>query len=58
MGRSLMMGMDPTIFIDDDGTPIVCTTPGGPYCGILNDDLTSFKVRYLKSILPSAGLSC
>jgi beta-xylosidase len=36
-------GDDPTIFIDDDGTAVLCVNQNGPNCGILNDDMVSWK---------------
>jgi hypothetical protein len=42
-------GEDPTIFIDDDGTPILCSSISEPYnmpsCGVLNNDYKSWKVN-------------
>jgi arabinoxylan arabinofuranohydrolase len=36
-------GDDPTVFVDDDGSVILCANCGGPFCGVLNDDMVSFK---------------
>ena len=53
-------GEDPTIFIDDDGTPILCSSVSDPYnmpiCGVLNDDYKTWKVNqtqvYINGLQP------
>jgi len=47
--QAIAPGEDPTIFVDDDGTPYLCTATNQPYnmpfCGILNADMKSWKVN-------------
>ena len=44
--QAIAPGEDPTIFVDDDGTPILCTATNSPYnmpwCGVLAPDMKSW----------------
>ena len=45
--RAIAPGEDPTVFMDDDGTPVLCTATSQPYnmpwCGVLNPDMKSWR---------------
>ena len=37
-------GDDPTVLVDPaDGSVVLCANCGGPFCGVLNDDMVTFK---------------
>lgn len=58
LGGPLMQGDDPTIFVDrKTGLTHLCSNAfGGPYCGVLNPDLKSWRVP--PEVLPEfAGAS-
>ena len=58
--KPIAPGEDPTIFIDDDATPILCSSISDPYnmpfCGILNPDYKSWKVNqsqvFIEGLVP------
>ena len=47
LGGPIMPGDDPTIFIDKkSGLPHLCSNnKGGPFCGVLDNDMKSWKVH-------------
>ena len=41
---AMSCGDDPTVLVDSaDGSIVLCANCGGPFCGVLNDDMVSFK---------------
>ena len=52
--KDLACGDDPTVLVDADGSVVLCGNCGGPLCGVLNDDMVSFKTppKLLSPALP------
>jgi arabinoxylan arabinofuranohydrolase len=51
----LTCGDDPTVLVDPaDGSLVLCSNCGGPFCGILNEDMVTFKTppALLNPMLP------
>ena len=43
VGTSIMPGDDPTLFLDKRGAVHLCSNNGGPFCGVLNADLKTWR---------------